>query len=103
LAAARVVTPDAVLEPGVVELEGGRVVAVAPTTGPVPSRTLVPGFVDLQVNGHDDVDVTVAEDKDWDRLDELLLAQAVTVWCPTPATSSLPWATARQRSRRWRP
>src|SRR5439155_4167195 len=67
-----------------------RIVAVVPTTGPVPSRTLAPGFVDLQVNGHDDVDVTVAEDKDWERLDELLLAQGVTAWCPTLVTAPLP-------------
>ena len=57
LAAARVITPDRVLEPGVLEIDAGRIVTAAPTSGPVPPRTLVPGFVDLQVNGVDDVDV----------------------------------------------
>ena len=32
------------------------------------ARTLAPGFVDLQVNGHDDVDVAHARDADWSHL-----------------------------------
>jgi N-acetylglucosamine-6-phosphate deacetylase len=89
LAAARVVTPDRVLEPGVVEIDHGRIVTTAPTSGPVPPRTLVPGFVDLQVNGVDDVDVAHARGGDWSRLDELLLAQGVTAWVPTLVTAPL--------------
>ena len=50
LAAARVITPDRVLEPGVVEIDRGRIVTVAPTSGPVPPRTLAPGFVDLHIH-----------------------------------------------------
>lgn len=64
--AARVVTPGGVLAPGAVELDGGLVGAVSPTTGPVPDRTLVPGFVDLQVNGHGDADVWEATGADWE-------------------------------------
>ena len=89
LAAARVVTPDRVLEPGVVEIDRGRIVAVGSTSGPVPPRTLVPGFVDLQVNGVDDVDVAHASGDDWSRLDDLLLAQGVTTWVPTLVTAGL--------------
>jgi N-acetylglucosamine-6-phosphate deacetylase len=89
LAAARVVTPDRVLGPAVVETDGGRIVAVNETSGPVPSRTLAPGFVDLQVNGVDDVDVAHAHDTDFARLDELLLAQGVTTWVPTLVTARL--------------
>jgi len=89
LAAARVITPDRVLEPGVVEIDRGRIVTVAPTSGPVPPRTLAPGFVDLQVNGVDDVDVAHARDSDWTRLDALLLAQGVTTWVPTLVTAPL--------------
>jgi N-acetylglucosamine-6-phosphate deacetylase len=89
LAAARVVTPDAILEPGVVELSGDRIAAVRATSGPVPARTLVPGFVDLQVNGIDDVDVAHAREADWSRLDELLLAQGVTTWVPTLVSAPL--------------
>lgn len=54
-----------------------------------PTRRLVPGFVDLQVNGIDDIDVATADGNDWDRLDQLLLAQGVTSWCPTLVTSPL--------------
>ncbi|CAN5775892.1 N-acetylglucosamine-6-phosphate deacetylase [soil metagenome] len=89
LAAARVITPQGVLAPGVVELDGGRIAAVAPTSGPVPDRTLAPGLIDLQVNGHDDVDVVSATGADWDRLDALLAAQGVTGWCPTLVTAPL--------------
>ena len=89
LAGARVITPDRVLEPGVVEIDDGRIVAVAQTSGPVPPRTLTPGFIDLQVNGVDDVDVAHAHDGDWSRLDALLLAQGVTTWVPTLVTAPL--------------
>ena len=89
LPAARVVTPDGVIGPAVVELDGGVIAAISPTTGPTPGRTLVPGFVDLQVNGHDDVDVATAAGDDWDRIDRLLGAQGVTTWCPTLVTAPL--------------
>lgn len=89
LAASRVVTPTGVLAPGVVEVEDGRITAVEATTGPVPDRVLVPGFVDLQCNGVDDVDVATAEGSEWDRLDALLAAQGTTTWCPTLVTAPL--------------
>ena len=98
LAAARVVTPGGVVGPAVVELDGDRIRAVSPTTGAVPDRTLVPGYVDLQVNGHDDVDVATADGADWDRLDDLLVRQGVTTWCPTLVTAPLDrYASALER------
>ena len=89
LAGSHVVTPGGVLSPGVVEVEGGRIVEVAATTGAVPARVLVPGLVDLQVNGMDDVDVAVADGSDWDRLDALMCSSGVTTWCPTLVTGPL--------------
>lgn len=83
LAASRVVTPMGVLAPGLVELDGGRIASVVPTTGPVPERVLAPGFVDLQVNGIDDVDVAHADRAGWERLDRLLADQGTTTWLPT--------------------
>lgn len=84
------VTPAGVLSPGVVELDGGRIASVSATTGVTPDRTLVPGLIDLQVNGLDDIDVAGAADTDWGRLGELLLGQGVTAWCPTLVTVPLP-------------
>jgi N-acetylglucosamine-6-phosphate deacetylase len=90
LAASHVVTPMGVLSPGLVELDGGRIASVVPTTGPVPDRILAPGFVDLQVNGVEDVDVAAAKTPaDWKRLDALLAAQGTTTWLPTLVTAPL--------------
>lgn len=82
--------PDRLLEPGVVEIDDvGRIATVGPATGRVEDRTVVPGLIDLQANGHDDIDVGHAQGGDWDRLDELLVAQGVTAWCPTLVTAPL--------------
>ena len=89
IAAARVITPGHTLEAAEVEMDGATIVAVRTAAGAVPDRTLVPGFVDLQVNGIDDVDVATATGTAWERLDRLLLAQGVTTWCPTLVTAPL--------------
>jgi N-acetylglucosamine-6-phosphate deacetylase len=112
LAAARVVFGDQLVGPAAITVEDGTIVAceTLSTTVGLPDRTIVPGFVDLQVNGIDDIDVARARDADWDRLDELLLAQGVTAWCPTLVTAPLDRfdgplariseAAAREQSRR---
>jgi N-acetylglucosamine-6-phosphate deacetylase len=89
LTAARVVTPHGVLAPGTVDIEGGRISAVRQGGTAVGHRTLVPGFVDLQVNGIGDIDVATADGDDWAALDQRLLAQGVTAWCPTLVTMPL--------------
>jgi N-acetylglucosamine-6-phosphate deacetylase len=91
LAASTVVTPGGLLEPGEVVVDGDRIVDVRPVASGagVPDRILAPGFVDLQVNGHDDVNCATADGDQWDRMDELLLAQGVTAWCPTLVTAPL--------------
>ena len=81
--------PTRITGPAVVVVDGGRIVAIEPTTEPVPDRTLAPGFVDLQVNGIGAVDVADADGDDWDELDRALLAQGVTTWCPTLVTAPL--------------
>lgn len=87
--AAQVLTPDGWRGPARVHVEGGWITAVEPVAGVATDRLLVPGFVDLQVNGIDDVDVASADGADWERLDRLLLAQGVTTWCPTLVTMPL--------------
>ena len=89
IAASTVVTPAGILAPGQVTVEHGVIVDVRAGRGAAPDRILCPGFVDLQVNGHDDIHVATAEGDDWERLDETLLAQGVTAWCPTLITAPL--------------
>jgi N-acetylglucosamine-6-phosphate deacetylase len=62
-----------------------------------PERTIAPGFVDLQVNGVEDIDVATARDDDWDRLDAMLQRTGVTTWCPTLVTAPLEEMAARAR------
>jgi N-acetylglucosamine-6-phosphate deacetylase len=87
--AATVITPAGTLTDADVVLRGEAIVDVRPARGPVPGTVLVPGFVDLQVNGIGAVDVAHATDDDWATLDQALLAQGVTTWCPTIVTAPL--------------
>ena len=89
ITAARVFTPEGLIGPAVVEVEDDRIAAVTATTGPAPEVTLAPGFVDMQVNGMDDVDVSSATGDEWGRLDDLLAATGVTTWVPTIITAPL--------------
>jgi len=72
-----------------VHVEAGAIAAVEPRGDATSAVTLVPGFVDVQVNGIDDIDVAHAHGDDWRRLGRLLLAQGVTSWCPTLVTNAL--------------
>lgn len=49
---------------------------------------LVPGFIDLQVNGIAEVNVASADDLQWQRLNQLSLKSGVTSWCPTLISAS---------------
>jgi N-acetylglucosamine-6-phosphate deacetylase len=51
--------------------------------------TIAPGFVDLQVNGIDDIDVANADGEDWSHLATALASQGTTTWCPTLTTRPL--------------
>jgi N-acetylglucosamine-6-phosphate deacetylase len=90
LGATRVLLADGTLGPAVVELDGDRVGAVeAASSASLASRVVVPGFVDLQVNGHRQIDVATADGTQWDELDALLVRQGVTAWCPTLVSAPL--------------
>ncbi len=83
-------TPDGPRRDAEVVLDGATIVEVRPAGATVPDVILVPGFIDLQVNGIGPVDVAGATGADWDALDRALLAQGVTTWCPTIVTAPLP-------------
>jgi N-acetylgalactosamine-6-phosphate deacetylase len=72
-----------------VTVDEGVIVDVRAHSGAAPERVLCPGFVDVQVNGHVDVDVATARGDDWDRIDHILSSQGVTAWCPTIVTAPL--------------
>jgi len=86
---ARALTPQGWSAPVRVHLRAGLIDAIEPIDSSKSTASLVPGFVDLQVNGIDDIDVSRAGGSDWDRLDQLLLDQGVTTWCPTLVTMPL--------------
>jgi N-acetylglucosamine-6-phosphate deacetylase len=90
LSAPRVVAGERVLCPGAVVLDGGRVAAVLPERpAPGPSHlrlgrgVLVPGLVDLQVNGYAGVDLADADAAGWARVAGALPATGVTSFLPT--------------------
>ncbi len=87
--AAQVLTSSGWVGPVRVHFGDGLITGIEKVASAASDRSLVPGFVDLQVNGIDDINVSTAEGSDWDRLDELLLAQGVTTWCPTLVTMPL--------------
>ena len=70
IAAATIVTPLGLHGPGAVLVDKGRIVDIEParTTDTTPARILVPGFIDLQVNGIGHIDVAQAEGTDWTEL-----------------------------------
>jgi N-acetylglucosamine-6-phosphate deacetylase len=95
IAGRRVVTAQGVVGPARLDVEGGIVIGLhACSTSDADDVTIVPGFVDLQVNGVDDIDVWSAALEPDDggrfaRLDELLLGQGTTAWLPTLVTAPL--------------
>ncbi len=89
LCAERIVLPDGVIGPAEVVIADGVVHEVRPTTRPADDVVIVPGFVDLQVNGMDEVDVSAARDRDWDALDRSAAASGVTSWLPTVVSRPL--------------
>jgi N-acetylglucosamine-6-phosphate deacetylase len=85
---ARVVaTPAGLLGDHAVTVTGDAITALGAATGEPEHDVVAPGFIDLQVNGHDDVDVATMDRSQWPRIRELLLAQGVTTWCPTLVTA----------------
>jgi N-acetylglucosamine-6-phosphate deacetylase len=85
-----------VLEPGYVAVAGGRVAEVAP--GPPPGRpdielatgVLVPGFVDLQVNGYFGVEMMAADPAGWAQVARRLPETGTTAFLPTYITAPVP-------------
>jgi N-acetylglucosamine-6-phosphate deacetylase len=91
-----VITAEAgrpILQPGYVSVAAGRVTAVAPGRPPrvpgiaLPGGILLPGFVDLQVNGYFGEEFRVADADGWARVVTRLPQTGVTALLPTFVTA----------------
>jgi N-acetylglucosamine-6-phosphate deacetylase len=96
ITAPRVITAEAghaILEPGYVAVAAGRVAAVGPGRPPrapdtaLPRGVLLPGFVDLQVNGYFGEEFRVADADGWARVVTRLPQTGVTALLPTFVTA----------------
>lgn len=76
--------------PSRIELDtAGTVVSIETHHGTADHHLVCPGFVDLQMNGWDDVDVAGADADDLERLDAMLWSEGTTRWLGTIVTAAL--------------
>lgn len=91
-------TPNAttILSPGYVLIEDGRITAVGEGEPPrtpdeyLPDGVLVPGFVDLQVNGYYGVELDAVDEAEWRMVAERLPETGTTTFVPTFITAPVP-------------
>lgn len=86
---AQIALPSGIAGPHEVVCEQGLITSVNPISSNYEEILLSPGFIDLQVNGIDTVDVAHAYGNDWWILDRALLRQGITTWCPTLVSAPL--------------
>jgi N-acetylglucosamine-6-phosphate deacetylase len=94
IVASAAVCPPGAPAPGWVAIDGGVIVEVGTGRAPagafdVDPALLAPGFIDLQVNGVDDVDFVSASPDGWRRAGRAQLEEGVTSYCPTFVTAPL--------------
>lgn len=97
LSAGTILAADRDLTPGFVVLKNGRVVRVAGGPPPpgeddvlaYPDGTLIPGLIDMQVNGGAGVDCLRSGPADYDVLGRYLAATGVTAYLPTIMSAPL--------------
>ncbi len=88
MGAARIVASEGDFIPGHLAIEGDRITAVgggipAGADRVFPEGTVVPGFIDLQVNGADGVDLLESDAGAVSRLSDYLASTGVTAFLPT--------------------
>jgi N-acetylglucosamine-6-phosphate deacetylase len=97
ISAGAVLAHDRELRPGYVGVAAGQVTRVAGGAPPAssgavlsfPDGTLVPGFIDLQVNGGAGVDCSRCTPEDFQPLGRYLAATGVTAYLPTIVSAPL--------------
>jgi N-acetylglucosamine-6-phosphate deacetylase len=107
IAAARLVPGlpgTGVLEPGYVSVQGGLIAEVGEGPPPAPpdailvSGVLVPGLVDLQVNGYYGVDLADCDPEGWALVARRLPETGTTAFLPTFITAPVPTLATAVRS-----
>jgi len=88
----RLITPRESIAPAVLRISGGRVTGVGrpsrhDTSPTALGGTVVPGLVDLQVNGYGRWPVLRSTPDDITAIGVALAAEGVTAWCPTIVSS----------------
>jgi N-acetylglucosamine-6-phosphate deacetylase len=73
----------------IVVADDGRVISVDEHTGTAEYPVVSPGFVDVQMNGFDDVHVGSASLNELMKLDQMLLERGTTSWLGTIVTAPL--------------
>ncbi|MBX6773630.1 MAG: amidohydrolase family protein, partial [Chloroflexi bacterium] len=89
-----VITPDGVMEDGLVVIEDGVIQEVAPAGAYAPTDVfadsyLAPGFIDLHIHGMAGADVMDGSVASLERIAKRLWAHGVTGFLPTTVTHSL--------------
>ncbi len=101
ISADTIITPYDILYNQEITIHNGiissiRPAGAPPAAGKIPdNRTIhydiiVPGFIDVQVNGIGSVDVASASSEQMEEIGKALLTQGTTTWCPTIITAPLP-------------
>ena len=89
----RVLTPDGVVADGAVTTDDDLITGIGRPPGPLDIDArggwIVPGFIDLQINGAHGIDVTTEPDR-IDELGQALVRYGVTAFVPTVITCSEP-------------
>ncbi len=101
ISAETVITPYDILKNQAITIRDGLIISIQPVeaalaaNGPAGNAIrnydiIVPGFIDIQVNGVGSVDVASASSGQMEEIGRALLAQGTTTWCPTVITAPLP-------------
>ncbi|MXW42617.1 MAG: amidohydrolase family protein [Acidimicrobiia bacterium] len=83
ISADRILTAAGWLDKAEVSLADGRIERIESVSRPVAFSYLAPGFIDIQVNGFDSIDLATSSPDTWPALALGLVSRGVTSWLPT--------------------
>jgi N-acetylglucosamine-6-phosphate deacetylase len=89
ITASSVLCDGALVDDVEVQHSQGRITALTRGKGAAEFGLLIPGFIDLQVNGIGEIDVATATTHELSQIGSTLTSHGVTAWCPTLVTRPL--------------